>query len=655
MTNLNDVNLSNGEVFESIIPFFKENIDFKPQKVTYNSGDLITVSHAKTNYIHILIRGKIQFYLHSSELHSQIPIAKFHSEGTPIGWSGFTPPFRHKTTCKAISKEVVCYRWELETIREKMASHSHSVMEFLNLIIDLSRNLIGETMMSLFLQAEMIPFENPIALEPENYETLKQPSLIEIAGFLKRTPFFEIFKEQEIFALAPFLERRHYPCNSTLYDQGAFTDGLYFLISGEVTLSVHPEEEPTYFLYRSIETEGLIVGFSGKEDLPNMVRATASTDALVYYLPYDSLLNLMEHDAEFKTRFLLRILWLSNHQLQDARCWQLALQTEQEQYAMEQLINQNALQLSLQSPLHKLPALIQSPTTLADALQLVKFQKMHGSPLERKIAALADDILRERKKEQAFFSGLIQTYEAVSQTPAGTLPSMVRNTCAQGFKDACKGVHFKISGLEHLPADSGNIFIYNHLLNHPYYTLPNHFQITLDSHFISAQILQEYYGDSGLRIVRVGKDIEYGHQDYYEKLGHIDVYTSESERRDLTDEKLALKRQEIFQLAGEYLAQGGNLMISPEGTSFPTDATPGKFKTGAFRMAASLPSQPLLVPIVMLNFDRRIINNQWICRILPPVDIREAIKPYGGDIKQFVTDFHQYFKSKVEETKAGNY
>jgi hypothetical protein len=72
-------------------------------------------------------------------------------------------------------------------------------------------------------------------------------------------------------------------------------------------------------------------------------------------------------------------------------------------------------------------------------------------------------------------------------------------------------------------------------------------------------------------VVRIGKGIEYGHQDYYYRLGHIDLYTNESDPSFSLSEDRENKRQQFFNAAGRYLNDGHNLIISPEGTSYSTE------------------------------------------------------------------------------------
>ena len=143
-------------------------------------------------------------------------------------------------------------------------------------------------------------------------------------------------------------------------------------------------------------------------------------------------------------------------------------------------------------------------------------------------------------------------------------------------------MRYVVEGEEHLPSAPGQIFIFNHLKNHEHNTLPNNFQLTLDSHFVSAMILDRRYGDGGIRVVRHSRGSEYGHQAYYDRLGHIAVYTHESDRIEETPEERRSRQDEFFETAGRCLKAGTNLILSPEGTSYWTEDSPGPFKPGAF-------------------------------------------------------------------------
>ena len=198
--------------------------------------------------------------------------------------------------------------------------------------------------------------------------------------------------------------------------------------------------------------------------------------------------------------------------------------------------------------------------------------------------------------------------------------------------------------MENIPDERGYIFIYNHLVNHPRYTLNNHFQLTLDSHFISSMILHKKYNDPGMRTVRYGKSFEYGHQYYYENLGYLSVYTADSDLADSTAKEVA--RAKFYQEAEHILNEGQNLIISPEGTSFISEESPGPFKMGPFTLASQAKKEPKIVPIVFYNFDKRISETLLYCKVLPAFRLSEK-KKNEHSLKQFVNEYQQIVRTSL--------
>ncbi len=214
-------------------------------------------------------------------------------------------------------------------------------------------------------------------------------------------------------------------------------------------------------------------------------------------------------------------------------------------------------------------------------------------------------------------------------------------------------MRYVVEGEHNLPPTPGHIFIFNHLKNHEYNTLPNNFQLTLDSHFVSSVILDPHYGDSGIRVVRKSRGTEYGHQSYYDRLGHIFVYTKESdELRETTEQKRA-RRDEFFEEAGTRLRAGLNLIISPEGTSYWTEDSPGPFKPGAFRLAASLEPEPMIVPIAVAHFDRRVHSTVYAAIIKPPFKMSSVVSDPTDptQLRAFLAEYHETYTAYVEEAR----
>ena len=358
-------------------------------------------------------------------------------------------------------------------------------------------------------------------------------------------------------------------------------------------------------------------------------------------------------DPTLALALVRRLLWLVSNQLRAARALFISRQFEHEILAVRNLLEQSCTQLSVSSPVHRLPHLLQSAYTRSDAFACLEQMVQSGDTLERSLAQLCLDILGEVRREHEFFEALRRVYHDVVTAPSETLAREVRKVCARGFRDAYRLVRYVVEGEEYLPKTSGHIFIFNHLKNHEYNTLPNNFQLTLDSHFVSAVILDPRYGDSGIRVVRKSRGTEYGHQNYYDRLGHISVYTAESDQLEETAEQKRVRRNEFFEIAGAHLRAGTNLILSPEGTSYWTEDSPGPFKPGAFRLAASVDPEPRIVPIAVANFDRRVHSTVHAVLIKPSFLISEVVTdPQDPEqMRRFLRDYQQTYATYVREAR----
>ena len=163
-------------------------------------------------------------------------------------------------------------------------------------------------------------------------------------------------------------------------------------------------------------------------------------------------------------------------------------------------------------------------------------------------------------------------------------------------------------------------------------------------------LIYERYGDQALRVVRIGKAEEYAHQNYYDRLGFIDVYTKDSDEYLETDEGKKERHASFFNQISNTLASGKNLIISPEGSSYATEQSPGFFKSGIFKVIQKMENEPLIVPIVMVNFDKRISTHKYSCEIKKPFRLSEKMKSYRTkDIKEFLKEYRLEFKNNLQE------
>ena len=628
------------------------------QKVNFSKGEVLTQQYAKANNFFLLEEGEISFHLQVSSNEEALYVGKSHAHFTPAGWSGFKSPYRYATTVKVASKSAVAYQWEHASLQKLIAQEPIRGMAFLQMIAHKSRELIADTIEILYQQTLTIPLQDMHGSISEEYQTTGVPSVENVFHFLQRSPFFEVFEESHLLKLANNVERRQYRAQDIIYEQSTLSDGAFMLVSGKIDFSYLTDnhEASTSFTFNTISTPGFIAGWPGMINADNIITATASEDTIISFIPNKAIHDLINKNVIFGIGFYNRILWLISNQLQTIRTRLIFIKFNKEIIAINNLIEQNSTLLNLNSELHKIPHLLNNIRTTGDAYTLLEHIKKHGDSNEKRLAIHSIGVLHEAQLESNLYKGLINVYNAVKLSNNGE-SSNIRKVCAHVFQEAFKPLRQQKVGEENLPTGAGHIFIYNHLRNHAFNTLPNHFQVTLDSHYISSCLLYQKYGDPGIRVVRVGSGPEYAHQDYYEKLGHIDVYTHESGADTQKKETKEARRNAMFQKAGEYLKAGINVLISPEGTSYSTEESPGPFKYGAFRLALSQEKEPLIVPVVIANFDKRARYNKFVCMVKPPFYVSEYVKDLlnkeemGVFLIKLQKEYQHYVKEAIELTR----
>ena len=351
---------------------------------------------------------------------------------------------------------------------------------------------------------------------------------------------------------------------------------------------------------------------------------------------------------------MTRILWVLGNRLREARIRLVASRYEKEALAIRALLEQSASQLSVKSPLHKLPIYLESRLTLSDAFQTLELLRKHGDPLEASLARLCLEILENVRKELKVYRRLQQIYETVSEAPADATPEEVRGRCCVEFRRLFKHVDHIIEGEENLPPEAGQIFIMNHLTNHPDNTLPNDFQLTLDTHFVSCMVLSRKYGEPPIRVVRKSHPNEYGHQKYFDRLGYIYVYAKHVDEDERNPKLLAEhRRREFFETAARCLRDGKNLVICPEGTCTMTERSPLPLKAGVFRLAAFVEPEPLIVPVVVANFDRKLTRTTLVARVHEPFRLSDYVpKPIQDDaLYAFIAGLGERMRAWVRDAR----
>ena len=217
------------------------------------------------------------------------------------------------------------------------------------------------------------------------------------------------------------------------------------------------------------------------------------------------------------------------------------------------------------------------------------------------------------------------------------------------FKKLFLKLKYEIHGSENLPSKGNLIFIYNHLNNHPLYSVAENFQITLDSHFISSMVIDRYYNNPGIRVSRLSLPNEKFHKNYYDKLDYIRVYAKNFIPKNITDTQVKSINKKFYEKASKYLKKGNCLVLSPEGASYSTEESPGVFKKGLFKLLSKLSIPTIVVPIVTLNFDKLASKSIFKCEIKKPIKYKSNLS--NSDIEIESSKLNKKYKSWVNKMK----
>ncbi len=480
------------------------------------------------------------------------------------------------------------------------------------------------------------------------------------SDMLRPFPFFEIFEEPHLAYLASKSQLATVDTGERLLEEGQPAERFYVLISGKIELSFrqtglaagrsslpHPPGEEHVHL-RFINDPGYPFGWSSMV-APFRYRATATAlePSEVVFMERAMLEAYAEHDPAFGLVLMSRVLRVVGRRLRETRVRLISRRYRQEILAIRALLEQNAADLHVTSPLHKIPYYLEHRMTLADAFYVLEVVHVEGDEQERYIADLCLDILDNVRKELALFQYLQTIYELVANAPPTMTPEEVNTQCCLESIRMFTGLPHLIEGEEHLPKEPGHIFIMNHLHNHIDYLLPNDFHYCFDTHFVSSMLLYRSYGTAPIRVVRKSGPGEYGHRKYYDRLGHLYVHTVSDpvERHQL--------RKEFFQSAHSYLNAGMNIVICPEGSCTSTEASPLPFKAGAFRMAAGMHPEPLIVPVVVAYFDHKITRTMPVILVKEPFRVSERLDgPVTEEALQaFTLQMHRQYQGYVQEAR----
>jgi CRP-like cAMP-binding protein len=401
------------------------------------------------------------------------------------------------------------------------------------------------------------------------------------------SPFLEGFDPRDLAALAPRATLVSFAESEPVFTQGNPATCLYLLVEGAVELSAAPGGGGPAVVVQTLTHEGHPIGWSAMV-APHRYRATATArePTVLLAIGREALDQRARADPRFGMTLMGAVVGIVGDRLRATRTRLIARRYDDVVVAIRDLLDQSGPWLSVASPLHRLPYHLEHRLTLPDAFQTLDALGGHGDPVERELAGLCADLLVRARRELEFYQQLQAIYQSVAGADPAADPEQVRLQSTLAFRRLFAATPYRIEGWEQLPERPGHIFIMNHLGYHPDNVLPNNFVLTLDTHFVSAMVVFERYGEAPIRVVRKSRPDEYGHQQFYDRLGYI--YT-DSGHLDAGDEdphsSPQARRRFFLEVAGAHLEAGRNLVICPEGPGPP----PSGHRCGSDRAPSGWP------------------------------------------------------------------
>ena len=460
-------------------------------------------SSPPASHVFLVAEGEVQFRNRIEEGNEDIDVGQSRTAWTPVGWSGFLEPRRYSTTvvCKTDCRALRLGHQALATL---FADDPALGAGFLDLILRRCLEVLAERR-SRIVHHSRTPANFGQSLDTKGEEEAYNRAPPPVMELFRRSAFFEVFEESQLRLFAEAVrEPLLLPGRGRSSSRGAATRGCGCWPRAAVALNYRPAGMRDAFALRTLSNPGSVAALAGIACIESsQTSVQAMRDCTLYRIDPERMQAALDRDPRLALA-LVRRPAVAGGRPPARRPRSLHLPPLRagapgdSQPARAEL---HAAQRQLPHPSTAAPAR-QPP----DARRRVRAARSDGGQ-PRRARALAGAALPGPARGRSSASTSSSRPCGRSTTPWSRRRRRcrradVRKLCARGFREAFGRTRYVIEGEHHLPATAGHIFIFNHLKNHEYNTLPNNFQLTLDSHFVSAMILDPRYGDSGIRVVR---------------------------------------------------------------------------------------------------------------------------------------------------------
>jgi CRP/FNR family cyclic AMP-dependent transcriptional regulator len=114
---------------------------------------------------------------------------------------------------------------------------------------------------------------------------------------LKSVPLFSSFSDQQIAALASWIQRRSYPRGAAILRAGEETDALYIILSGRVKVLI-PDEEGHEVILTMLEAQDFVGEMGLLDGLPSSATVETLEPCEMLRLPRTAFNALLENNSE---------------------------------------------------------------------------------------------------------------------------------------------------------------------------------------------------------------------------------------------------------------------------------------------------------------------------------------------------------------------
>ncbi len=114
---------------------------------------------------------------------------------------------------------------------------------------------------------------------------------------LKTVPLFSSFSDQQIAALASWIQRRSYPRGAAILRAGEETDALYIIMSGRVKVLI-PDEEGHEVILTMMEAQDFVGEMGLLDGLPSSATVETLEPCEMLRLPRTAFNSLLENNSE---------------------------------------------------------------------------------------------------------------------------------------------------------------------------------------------------------------------------------------------------------------------------------------------------------------------------------------------------------------------